>query len=742
MVEKQKRLHTLLKEIDTICKNNGIEYVLSGGTLLGAVRNRGFIPWDDDIDIMMTRDNWEKLKEAAKTQLPPNRALVASELDSNYTKSFPRYMDTTVTAIHKPQIPGRDKAGEIIDIFVLDPIPDDDNSYRRYVEEIMMYSDIVNDWMNFGGRWEVSPWKYIKYKLTSLLRGKKYALSKIEKKIFSYPEEQCHYYAMRWGGVPFRFEKRWFDSVKLAPFEDIMAMIPKATNEYLTWHYGDDWMFVPHVTERGSHASVDSTEVDYRTIQREYLPRINIFRYEWGAFRRKIKGMMIAKRDHSYNTYLMEMQAYNHKTKCEQKLLETGVYPGEFTNALPVSALADLFEEYFAFQFNRETIGREDDLKIYRFNNPVLVDLEPDFFYAAVYTLFHTQGIAKAKRLIDIWKQHHEVDERLAQIENSIQIYREAMNLFIDEDNPYEAEKLVNSLLDIFPHNISLLKLKLQLCAVTGNDELKKILENCQEMWPEDGEFIKYQADLVLQNKNMQEAFPLYISAYSNTNNGMIHLQIAELMKDYFQEILLALKGNFNNEIAEKLQEIFYNQEDILEQIYHLQIEKAEDIHAVDTILERMKKDRYYYDALKEIFLSLGVHGDAVNWKLENIYGIGPTGSGKLLETILSFKEERPAEKISASIWKLLGDLHEANGMEKEAIGYYWLATCSELCELERYEIYHTVSAYLWTGNTTPIKDVFKQEISFLKWYQNLYTISDCKETGNDEIAANIISII
>lgn len=739
MVEKQQQLYNLLKEIDVICRNNDIQYVLAGGTLIGAMRHRGFIPWDDDVDIMMTRDNWNKLKEAAKTQLPPNRALLAPELDSNYTNGFPRYMDTSVTAIHTHQIPGRDKAGEIIDIFILDPIPDDEDSYRQYVEEMMLYSDLVNDAAVFGGRWEINPWKYIKYKLTSLIRGKAYVLNKIEKKIFSYPEEQCQYYAMRWGGIPFRFEKRWYASVKLAPFEDILAMIPCATSEYLTWHYGDEWMYVPPVSERESHETVSSTEVDYQTIQREYLPRINRFHYEWNSTRRKIKGMSIAKRDHADSTYILELQAYNYKIRCEKKLSETGVCPADLTTELPVSTLADLFQEFFTFQLREKTIGREDWKNIYRYNHPVLVDLEPEFFYAAVHTLFYTNRIAKAYRLIEIWKKYHDVSERLAQIENSIQIYRKATNLFMDENDSYEAEKLVDSLLEIYPDHISILKLKLQICAATGKDNSKDIFVKCLDMWPEDGEFIKYQADWVLQNETIREAFPLYLSAYSKTKNGLIQLQITDVIKDYLPEILLIIENNFDCEIMKTLEKMFYNQKDALEKIYNFQIQQITDIHTLNAILSKMKKDGYYYNILKKIFLSLGVSKDAISWRLENIFGQNKTN--ELLNTVLSYAEHQLPENISASIWKLLGDLYDANGMEEQAISQYQLAACSELCELERYEIYQTVTRYLWMGDVKPIRRAFKSTTLFFKWYQDLYTIPDFEGKEDDEITTDSISV-
>ena len=185
MTNIQRHLYTLIKEIDEICTKNNIIYYLAGGSAIGAIRHGGYIPWDDDMDIEMTRDNFNKFLEVCKTQLPKNRKVVCQELDRNYHNNFARYMDTTTTAIHINQLIHKDDpAGIVIDILILDPIPDDKQIQQNYINNFMLYADLINPSSIYSFRWRVNLKKYIKYRIKMAKHNKEYVLKELENKMF------------------------------------------------------------------------------------------------------------------------------------------------------------------------------------------------------------------------------------------------------------------------------------------------------------------------------------------------------------------------------------------------------------------------------------------------------------------------------------------------------------------------------------------------------------------------------
>ena len=107
----------ILKVIDNICRETGVIYSIAYGTMLGAVRHKGFIPWDDDIDLMMTPEQYEKFLKICETRLPENLKIVHYDNNSNYPLNFAKVMDVNTTFVEFDYEGLKYPQGVSVDIF-------------------------------------------------------------------------------------------------------------------------------------------------------------------------------------------------------------------------------------------------------------------------------------------------------------------------------------------------------------------------------------------------------------------------------------------------------------------------------------------------------------------------------------------------------------------------------------------------------------------------------------------------
>ena len=123
----------ILKEIDSFCKREGVVYYLDCGSLLGAVRHKGFIPWDDDIDLSMPRKDYEKFIKEFKSD---NCTVLSFRSDTDYFYTFAKvnYNGSYVDEVELPKIKG---LGINIDIFPLDGMPD--NLLKRRIHQDILF---------------------------------------------------------------------------------------------------------------------------------------------------------------------------------------------------------------------------------------------------------------------------------------------------------------------------------------------------------------------------------------------------------------------------------------------------------------------------------------------------------------------------------------------------------------------------------------------------------------------------
>ena len=127
----------LIMELDRVCQKHGIRYSAYAGTLLGVIRHKGYIPWDDDIDFMMTRSEYNRLCEVAKDEFKAPYFWQTEYTDRGSLRGHAQLRNSETTCLLDTEYPYKRKynQGIFIDIFPFDGVPDDSDEYQKLKED-------------------------------------------------------------------------------------------------------------------------------------------------------------------------------------------------------------------------------------------------------------------------------------------------------------------------------------------------------------------------------------------------------------------------------------------------------------------------------------------------------------------------------------------------------------------------------------------------------------------------------
>ena len=263
--EVQSLENDILKAVVLFFNMNNIQYILCGGTMLGAVRHNGFIPWDDDIDILVPRKDYDKiiqLVKAGKAEMGAYSFRIPG--DERYANPFIKAVDYNYKVIED----ARDEnfQGYIwIDIFPLDHFPDDEKNHIKYLKTNKFYRNILNSntvpdsYMKSRG-YHKGVKKIISYfgakVLYRLFGGYKKLSLKIDRLARQMDQANCNSNHVGDGALP-NGQKDYFTVDDVTPvisheFEGNQYCIPKNYDSYLTKFYGD-YMQLPPEEQRGGH---------------------------------------------------------------------------------------------------------------------------------------------------------------------------------------------------------------------------------------------------------------------------------------------------------------------------------------------------------------------------------------------------------------------------------------------------------------------------------------------------------
>ena len=553
LTDIQQMLLQMMKEIDQICRENDIHYTLGGGTAIGAIRHRGFIPWDDDIDLYMTRDNWDKFILAEKQgRFPAHRVIESGDTDPGYSNTFGRYVTTDTTAIHSHQIISDDAAGHVIDIFVFDPIHLD--NFWKFMEDYQLFSDLMHETMGFSTRFDMNIDRYMNYYRRTRKEGKKAVIDELMASFTQQAAPGWQHYVMEWGSAPFLFPSSIFDGGYVrVPFEDTTVEIVKNYSEYLTWQYGDEWQYIPNHEGREGHDAIFSSKLPYQVVRDDYRSFINEKELHRAYIRRKYRLMKANK--HRRSAQLAELNKAGDKCVASlmKQLEEKGLGVSDLRSMMKerrYTELSAIFADYYDKQLSADFIGRHDKHStLQRFYKPVLIPLDDDLFALAVETLMRSERMSKAKSLIDVYEGYsdqvevREGSRDNAQIEKLKDEIVQAREL-INEYSVKRTQQLYDSVceyLNSYPENSQIKRLKVRMLiedpslenhgynvALTIISELMDTLGQQSIVY---GELLKYQQDIrACGAKLSADEVEGYRRIYDITNNGYIKLEIEDLL--------------------------------------------------------------------------------------------------------------------------------------------------------------------------------------------------------------------
>ena len=269
----QDKILETMKYIDKLCRENGIVYYIMGGTALGAIRHGGFIPWDDDLDIFMTPEEYKKFKEAFERDNSDKFVIQEWKTTKNYLEYSKVRMNGT-TFIEDVYKDRKDMHhGIYVDIMILHKVP----MSRFTQKKVYYYSKFVTLYALSQRNWKPkSKGQAIVLKSLKLLPCK--ALAKMcYKKIYKYDGRTENFKYCYWiTPAKFRnglFDADFFSSPVDIPFEDTVLMGSEKIKEYLEYRYGDYMKLPSEEQQRAAvHAMIFDTQKDYK----EYLENINV----------------------------------------------------------------------------------------------------------------------------------------------------------------------------------------------------------------------------------------------------------------------------------------------------------------------------------------------------------------------------------------------------------------------------------------------------------------------------------
>ena len=251
----------LLNEFAHFCSNHNLRWFVHAGTMLGAIRHQGFIPWDDDIDVLMPRDDYEQLCRVAPLEFKHPYFFQNENTDRFFARNFSKLRNSETTAIleYDRHMNFPFNQGVFIDIFPMDNVPADLEERNAYYRSLTLLDNKSWQWRNLIHYYSPKRGKGVAKRISYSL--KHFYHKYLSNKGYTYYMHKHHelvtkynYEATGWIGESIvsplgrqLWKSDWVEDTILVPFEMLQVPVPCHYEECLTASYGD-WKTPKHVS--------------------------------------------------------------------------------------------------------------------------------------------------------------------------------------------------------------------------------------------------------------------------------------------------------------------------------------------------------------------------------------------------------------------------------------------------------------------------------------------------------------
>ncbi len=263
----------MLREFDRVCNENDLSYCAAYGTLLGAVRHKGYIPWDDDLDLIMPRVDFDRLTKIAPIVFSAPYFLQTSENDECFYGGYARLRDSQTTGLEEWDQGQKCNRGIWIDIFPLDDILEDIAERNLQAERIEYFQRLLikKAYPDKRRIWNISAEEEAWYLRTSRLFSREELSAALHDTLANYGTRLSDRVAVlarnRFGRKMPVYRRSDFEFLIKGRFEDMEIPVPVGFENCLKEDYGESYLLYPSAKERISHHKVvfdaSKSYVDY-----------------------------------------------------------------------------------------------------------------------------------------------------------------------------------------------------------------------------------------------------------------------------------------------------------------------------------------------------------------------------------------------------------------------------------------------------------------------------------------------